>query len=182
MISHKLEMALVMAIREAKIHRHEYVTVEHILYGLLHDDLAVQILAGCGFQPDSLKKKLEEFFETNLPVSKESKNDPIQTVGFNRVLQRAIAHVQSSGKKEVNPGDVLVAIFAEPDSFAVYFLKKEGISIRLSAVIGSLNGSCRSSAVAGRTTRCWSANPGSAKPLLLKALPSEFTMIRYRIS
>ena len=128
MISHKLEMALVMAIREAKIHRHEYVTVEHILYGLLHDDLAVQILAGCGCQPDSLKKKLEEFFETNLPVSKESKNDPIQTVGFNRVLQRAIAHVQSSGKKEVNPGDVLVAIFAEPDSFAVYFLKKEGIS------------------------------------------------------
>ncbi|MBU0730314.1 MAG: ATP-dependent Clp protease ATP-binding subunit ClpA [Proteobacteria bacterium] len=129
MINHKLEMALVMAIREAKIHKHEYVTVEHILYGLLHDDLAVQIILSCGGDTEKIKQNLEEFFETHVPVIKEGiANDPIQTIGFNRVLQRAIAHVQSSGKEEVSPSDALVALFAEPDSFAVYFLKKEGIN------------------------------------------------------
>ncbi len=128
MISHKLEMALVMAIREAKTHKHEFVTVEHILYGLLHDDMAVQIISTCGGNSDNLKKQLEHFFDTNIPtVTDDIDGDPIQTIGFNRVLQRAIAHVQSAGKNEVNPGDVLVAIFAEPDSHAVYFLRKEGI-------------------------------------------------------
>ncbi|MDA8164261.1 MAG: AAA family ATPase, partial [Desulfobacteraceae bacterium] len=134
MINQKLELALVMAIREAKSHRHEHVTVEHILYGLLHDELATEIINRCGGSKDSLKKKLEEFFATNLPTLKEeSAHDPTQTIGFNRVLQRAIAHVQSCGKKEVDSGDVLVAIFAEPDSFAAYFLQTEGLS-RLNVV------------------------------------------------
>jgi len=128
MISHKLEMALVMAIREAKTHRHEHVTVEHILYGLLHDDHAIDIITHCGGSRDSLKQKLETFFTANLPVVKaDESNEPAQTIGFNRVLQRAIAHVQSCGKKEVDSGDVLVSIFSEPESFAVFFLQSEGL-------------------------------------------------------
>jgi ATP-dependent Clp protease ATP-binding subunit ClpA len=128
MISQKVEIALVMAIREAKTRRHEHVTVEHILYGLLHDDLTRRIIIGCGGNVDSLKLNLESFFASNMPVlDPESPPDPIQTIGFNRVLQRAIAHVQSCGKKEVDSGDVLAAIFNEPDSFAVYYLESEGL-------------------------------------------------------
>jgi len=134
MISHKLEMALVMAIREAKSHRHEHVTVEHILYGLLHEEQAVKIITNCGGDRDSLKKKLETYFAANLPTTNEEESgEPAQTIGFNRVLQRAIAHVQSCGKKEVDSGDVLVSIFSEPESFAVFFLQSEGLE-RLSVV------------------------------------------------
>ena len=129
MINAKLEAALVRAIREAKVRKHEHVTVEHILYGLLDDELAARIILGCGGEPDGMKKKLEEFFDSSLPAVKTGLgHDPIQTLGFNRVLQRAIAHVQSCGKKEVDAGDVLAAIFAETESFAVYFLHSEGIS------------------------------------------------------
>jgi ATP-dependent Clp protease ATP-binding subunit ClpA len=129
MINQKVEMALVMAIREAKKRRHEHVTVEHILYGLLHDELAVKIIEGCGGSREALIKDLESFFVLNLPVLEEgTTTDPVQTIGFNRVLQRAIAHVQSCGKAEVDSGDVVTAIFAEPESFAVYFLEKEGVT------------------------------------------------------
>ncbi|MFH1021316.1 MAG: AAA family ATPase, partial [Pseudomonadota bacterium] len=129
MINAKLEIALVRAIREAKIRRHEHVTVEHILYGLLDDELAATAIVVCGGDPEGMKKRLEDFFASNLPMVKEGiAHDPIQTLGFNRVLQRAIAHVQSCGKKEVDAGDVLAAIFAEAESFAVYFLHSEGIS------------------------------------------------------
>lgn len=128
MINDKLEIALVRAIREAKSRKHEHVTVEHILYGLLHDELASEIIVNSGGSVGSMKKKLEDFFSTNLPAVKDGLvNDPVQTIGFNRVLQRAIAHVQSCGKKEVDAGDVLIAIFSETESFAVYFLQSEGI-------------------------------------------------------
>ncbi len=134
MISQKVEIALVMAIREAKTRRHEHVTVEHILYGLLHDDLTRRIIIGCGGNVDSLKLNLESFFASNMPIlDPDLPADPIQTIGFNRVLQRAIAHVQSSGKNEVDSGDVLAAIFNEPDSFAVYYLESEGL-VRLDVV------------------------------------------------
>jgi ATP-dependent Clp protease ATP-binding subunit ClpA len=129
MINAKLEIALVRAIREAKIRKHEHVTVEHILYGLLDDDLAARTIVVCGGDPEGMKKRLEDFFASNLPMLKKGlPHDPIQTLGFNRVLQRAIAHVQNCGKKEVDAGDVLAAIFAEVESFAVYFLHSEGIS------------------------------------------------------
>ncbi len=129
MINQKVEIALIMAIREAKKRHHEHVTVEHILYGLLHDDMTVQIINGCGGHADLLKQELESFFSQNLPVlDEDSLTDPVQTIGFNRVLQRAIAHVQSCGKAEVDSGDVITAIFSEPESFAVYYLEKEGLS------------------------------------------------------
>ncbi|MEA3546503.1 MAG: ATP-dependent Clp protease ATP-binding subunit ClpA [Thermodesulfobacteriota bacterium] len=128
MISHKVEKALVMAIREAKIRQHEHVTVEHILFGLLHDDMAAEIINNCGGNIDNLKSSLETFFNKNLPIFEEIGQEPSQTIGFNRVLQRAIAHVQSCGKNEVDSGDVLTAIFSEPESFAVYFLQSEGLN------------------------------------------------------
>ncbi|MDF1577361.1 MAG: ATP-dependent Clp protease ATP-binding subunit ClpA [Desulfobulbales bacterium] len=128
MINHDLEMALFRAIHEAKKRKHEHVTVEHILYALLHEDMALSIITDCGGDPAGLKEKLEKFFATNMSTAKEEPaEDPIQSIGFNRVLQRAISHVQSCGKKEVDSSDVLVAIFAEPESHAVYFLKSEGL-------------------------------------------------------
>jgi ATP-dependent Clp protease ATP-binding subunit ClpA len=127
MLSRELELALIKAIKEAKTHRHEYVTVEHILYGLLHDDLARHIIDKCGGNNDNLKERLERFFAGNLPVLKKEDAEPAQTIAFNRVLQRAVNHVQSCGKKQVDTGDVLVSIFTEAESHAVYFLGTEGI-------------------------------------------------------
>ncbi|HSH13686.1 MAG TPA: AAA family ATPase, partial [Desulfurivibrionaceae bacterium] len=123
-----MEVALVMAIREANGRRHEHVTVEHILYALLNDELAAGIIGGCGGSLENLKDKLEKFFASSLSLLKpESEEEPLHTIGFNRVLQRAIAHVQGCGKKEVDAADVLVAIYAEPESYAAYFLKSEGV-------------------------------------------------------
>ncbi len=134
MISKSLEAALVRAIREAKEYRHEYVTVEHMLYGLLHDELAGYIIQECGGSTANLKNRLESFFTGELPVhSPEVQGEPAQTVAFNRVLQRAVAHVQSCGKKEVDSGDVLVSIFSEAESHAVFFLGSEGLG-RMSVV------------------------------------------------
>ncbi len=134
MISKALETALVRAIREAKNHHHEYVTVEHMLYGLLYDDLADYIIQECGGSTSSLKNRLESFFTGELPIhSPEVQGEPAQTVAFNRVLQRAVAHVQSCGKKEVDSSDVLVSIFSEAESHAVFFLGSEGLG-RMSVV------------------------------------------------
>jgi len=127
MLSRELELALIKAIKEAKNHRHEYVTVEHILYGLLHDDLARHIIDKCGGNNDNLKGRLERFFSGSLPLLKNEEAEPAQTIAFNRVLQRAVNHVQSCGKKQVDTGDVLVSIFTETESHAVYFLGTEGI-------------------------------------------------------
>jgi ATP-dependent Clp protease ATP-binding subunit ClpA len=128
MLSKTLEMALIRAIREAKSHNHEYVTVEHMLYGLLHDDLTHYIISECGGSTDNLKSKLEEFFLGGIPqLSPQAASEPAQTLAFNRVLQRAVAHVQSCGKMEVDSGDVLVSIFSESESHAVHFLGSEGV-------------------------------------------------------
>jgi len=127
MLSRELELALIKAIQEAKTYRHEYVTVEHMLYGLLHDDLARHVISNCGGNEASLKKRLEQFFIGGLPILKNASAEPSQTLAFNRVLQRAVNHVQSCGKKQVDTGDVLVSIFSEPDSHAVYFLGSEGV-------------------------------------------------------
>ncbi|MDR3629432.1 MAG: ATP-dependent Clp protease ATP-binding subunit ClpA [Desulfocapsaceae bacterium] len=128
MLSKTLEMALIRAIREAKSYNHEYVTVEHMLYGLLHDELTRYIIRECGGSIENLKQRLEKFFSGEIPrLSANSSSEPAQTLAFNRVLQRAVAHVQSCGKQEVDSGDVLVSIFAESESHAVYFLDSEGI-------------------------------------------------------
>ena len=129
MLSKTLEASLIKAIKEAKTHNHEFVTVEHMLYGLLYDELTTYIISECGGSVDVLKQKLESFFVAEIPtISATTGTDPTQTIAFNRVLQRAVAHVQSCGKKEVDSGDVLVAIFSETESHAVYFLSAVGVS------------------------------------------------------
>lgn len=128
MLSKTLERSLIMAIREAKNHNHEYVTVEHMLYGLLHDDLTSYIINECGGSTQALKERLESFFIREIPkLSATGGGEPTQTIAFNRVLQRAVAHVQSCGKQQVDSGDVLVSILAEEESHAVYFLTAIGI-------------------------------------------------------
>lgn len=128
MLSKELETALIRAIREAKTHRHEYVTIEHMLFGLLQDDLTRHIIDKCGGNHETLKQRLEEFFIGNMPIiKKDGTVEPAQTIAFNRVLQRAVNHVQSCGKKQVDTGDVLVSIFTETESHAVFFLGSEGV-------------------------------------------------------
>ncbi len=128
MLSKTLEKALIRAIREAKSQKHEYVTVEHMLYGLLHDELTSYIISECGGSPETLKEKLEQFLAVEIPkLSSTGPSEPAQTMAFNRVLQRAVAHVQSCGKQEVDSGDVLVSIFSESDSHAVFFLSSIGV-------------------------------------------------------
>lgn len=129
MINKALEQSLVRAIQEAKEREHQFVTVEHMLYGLLTDDLAIYIIAECGGSIDSLKTRLESFLETKIPkIPSTVREDPAQTVAFNRVLQRALSHVKSCGKKEADAGDILVSIFSEKDSHAVYFLTSLGLN------------------------------------------------------
>ena len=128
MLSKTLEKALILAIREAKSHHHEYVTVEHMLYGLLHDDLTNYIINECGGSTQAIKERLEKFFIREIPkLPEKSQTEPAQTIAFNRVLQRAVAHVQSCGKQQVDSGDVLVSILAEEESHAVFFLTSAGI-------------------------------------------------------
>jgi ATP-dependent Clp protease ATP-binding subunit ClpA len=128
MLRKTLEKALIRAIREAKNHNHEYVTVEHMLYGLLHDDLTSYIITECGGSTEVLKERLEKFFIMEIPkLSATGRGEPAQTIAFNRVLQRAVAHVQSCGKQQVDSSDVLVSILSEDESHAVYFLTSVGI-------------------------------------------------------
>lgn len=128
MLTKTLEMALIRAIREAKTHNHEYVTVEHMLYGLLQDELTEYIISECGGSVEGLKDKLESFLAASIPkLTQKEGDEPSQTLAFNRVLQRAVSHVQSCGKKEVDSGDVLVSIFSEPESHAVHFLSSVGV-------------------------------------------------------
>ena len=129
MIAQELEVSLHMAFVEARQKRHEFITVEHLLLALLDNPSAADALRACGAKPDGLRKELSTFIDEHTPtVSGEDDIDTQPTLGFQRVIQRAILHVQSSGKKEVNGANVLVAIYGEKDSHAVYFLQKQGVT------------------------------------------------------
>ncbi|RCS58475.1 ATP-dependent Clp protease ATP-binding subunit ClpA [Parvibium lacunae] len=131
MISQELEVSLHMAFVEARQQRHEYITVEHLLLALLDNPSATNVLRACAANIDDLRKSLTNFIKDNTPViSGQDEVDTQPTLGFQRVIQRAIMHVQSSGqgKKEVTGANVLVAIFGEKDSHAVYFLHQQGIT------------------------------------------------------
>jgi ATP-dependent Clp protease ATP-binding subunit ClpA len=129
MIAQELEVSLHMAFVEARQKRHEFITVEHLLLALLDNPSAAETLRACGGNIEQLRRDLTGFIEEHTP-SIEGKDDidTQPTLGFQRVIQRAILHVQSSGKKEVNGANVLVAIFGEKDSHAVYYLQKQGIT------------------------------------------------------
>lgn len=131
MIAQELEVSLHMAFVEARQQRHEFITVEHLLLALLDNPSAAEVLRACSANVDDLRKALDNFIKDNTPqVAGTDDVDTQPTLGFQRVIQRAIMHVQStgSGKKEVTGANVLVAIFGEKDSHAVYYLHQQGVT------------------------------------------------------
>ena len=131
MIAQELEVSLHMAFVEARQQRHEFITVEHLLLALLDNPSAAEVLRACSANVDDLRKSLTHFIKDNTPqVAGVDEVDTQPTLGFQRVIQRAIMHVQStgSGKKEVMGSNVLVAVFGEKDSHAVYYLHQQGVT------------------------------------------------------
>src|SRR3569623_655951 len=129
MLSQDLEKTLYVVFREARERLHEFVTVEHLLLALLNNLAAARVLQACGSDIETLKKESHRFIEDTTPHLAPDDGREIQpTLGFQRVLQRAVFHVQSSGKKEVTGANVLVAIFSEQDSQAVYLLNRQNVT------------------------------------------------------
>ena len=129
MLSKELEFTLNLAFKDAREKRHEFMTVEHLLLALLDNPAAAEVLRSSGADIEVLKKELATFLEETTPLLPPNDNRETQpTLGFQRVLQRAVFHVQSSGKKEVTGANVLVAIFSEQESQAAYFLNKQDVT------------------------------------------------------
>lgn len=126
MMSQDLEKTIHRAFEEAKKRQHEYVCLEHLLFAITFDRVGREVLQHCGAQLEKLRQQLEDFFSSSVPDSDDG-SDPIYTLSFHFVLQLAASQVQSSGKQEMDAGNVLVAIFREPESHAVYFLGLQGI-------------------------------------------------------
>ncbi len=134
MFSKELEVTISLLYKEARARRHEFMTVEHLLLGLLENPAAAEVLQACGADLKLLGADLRSIVEETVPVLPPSETKDTQpTLGFQRVLQRAVFHVQSSGKQEVTGANVIVAIFGEKESHAVYFLHKQEVA-RLDAV------------------------------------------------
>ena len=151
MIAQELEVSLHMAFVDAKQKRHEFITVEHLLLALLDNPSAAEALRACNVNMEELRRELLVFISEHTPTVVEGEEiDTQPTLGFQRVIQRAILHVQSSGKKEVTGANVLVAIFGEKDSHAVFFLQRHDVT-RLDVVNFLSHGITRSSASGSRT-------------------------------
>ena len=134
MLSKNLEKSLHRAFALAGERRHEYATLEHLLLALTEDEDGLPVLKACGVDVDRLRHDLENFLDTRLKgIIAQSPGEPLPTAGFQRVVQRAAVHVQSSGRNEVTGANVLIALFSERDSHAVSFLENQGMS-RLDAV------------------------------------------------
>ena len=130
----ELETTLHNALGEASKRRHEYATLEHLLMALVDDTHASQVMTACGVNRDELKATVKQYLDGELSaLVADSATDPTPTSGFQRVVQRAILHVQSSGRDDVTGANVLVALFSERESYAVYFLQQQDMS-RLDAV------------------------------------------------
>jgi ATP-dependent Clp protease ATP-binding subunit ClpA len=129
MIAQELEVTLHMAFMDARQKRHEFISVEHLLLAMLDNPSAAEVLRACGANLDAMREQIGKFIDEHTPkVGGEDEVDTQPTLGFQRVIQRAILHVQSSGKKEVTGANVLVAVFGEKDSHAVYFLSQQGVT------------------------------------------------------
>ena len=129
MLDSELEKNLNEAFKLAHRKKHEFVTVEHLFLSILGNNDAIEVLNYCGADIEALQKNLESYIKETTPLISEEEEQEIQpTLGFQRVLQRAVFHVQSSGKKEVNGANLLVAIFSEKESHSVYLLQQEGIT------------------------------------------------------
>jgi ATP-dependent Clp protease ATP-binding subunit ClpA len=129
MISKELSATLGLAVREAKRRRHEYVSIEHILFAILNDPTGVEIVENCGGDADNLLNALEKFFDEKIEQIAEGDDYVLQqTIGFQRVIQRAVNHARSAEKQEVAVADVVASIFLEKDSHAEFFLSSEGVT------------------------------------------------------
>ena len=130
----ELEQTLHNALTAASTRRHEYATLEHLLLALVDDEHASKVMTACGVELGELRDAVTLYLDTELDALKvEGDSDPSPTSGFQRVVQRAILHVQSSGREEVTGANVLVALFSERESYAVFFLQQQDMS-RLDAV------------------------------------------------
>jgi len=146
MLSKELEFSLNQAFKRARERRHEFLTVEHLLLALLDNPAAVEVLRACGADLERLRRELDSFVDETTPLlPDDEKRDTQPTLGFQRVLQRAVFHVQSAGRKEVSGANVLVAIFSEQDSQAVYLLDQQDIT-RLDVVNYISHGLAKSAA------------------------------------
>ncbi len=130
MLNRELEVTLNLAFKDARTKRHEFMTVEHLLLALLDNGAAATVLRACGADMERLRRELRDFVDSATPLIPEADEvrETQPTLGFQRVLQRAVFHVQSSGKQEVTGANVLVAIFSEQESHAVYLLRKQDIA------------------------------------------------------
>ncbi|MDR6353467.1 ATP-dependent Clp protease ATP-binding subunit ClpA [Pseudomonas psychrotolerans] len=130
MLNRELEVTLNLAFKEARTKRHEFMTVEHLLLALLDNEAAATVLRACGANIDRLRRDLLEFIDSTTPLipQQDDERETQPTLGFQRVLQRAVFHVQSSGKREVTGANVLVAIFSEQESQAVFLLKQQSVA------------------------------------------------------
>lgn len=129
MISKELSAILSFAVREAQRRRHEYLCIEHLLLSILYDGTGTEIIEGCGGNIENLNNALEEFLNEKMESVPEEKDYVLQqTIGFQRVIQRAVNHARSAEKEEIYVGDILASIFQERDSYAAYFLHQEGIT------------------------------------------------------
>ncbi|HFD91909.1 MAG TPA: AAA family ATPase, partial [Gammaproteobacteria bacterium] len=128
MLSKDVEHTLNIAFQEAREKKHEFITVEHILLALIDNAAAASILHACGADLEVLKRELTTFLDETTPLLTDDEKETQPTLGFQRVLQRAVFHVQSSGKREVSAPNILVAIFGEQDSQAVYFLNEQNLT------------------------------------------------------
>src|SRR3981189_2352804 len=164
MLSRNLEQTLHRALSLASERRHEYATLEHLLLGLADDTDAATVLKACGVDLDKLRNDLTEFLDKDLAgLATDRPGDPKPTAGFQRVVQRAAIHVQSSGRDEVTGANVLVALFSERDSHAVSFLENQGMT-RPDAVDYISHGKAKvpGRARAGRVTGSGEENGGEA--------------------
>ena len=147
-----LEQTLHNALSAASSRRHEYATLEHLLLALIDDTHASRVMAACGVQTTELKEAVVHYLDNELEALKiEGETDPTPTSGFQRVVQRAILHVQSSGRDEVTGANVLVALFSERESYAVYFLQQQDMS-RLDAVTYISHGVGKGEAISAQPT------------------------------
>jgi ATP-dependent Clp protease ATP-binding subunit ClpA len=128
MLSDELRVALGMAVERARDRHHEFLTLEHLLFGLLHDPSATDILEACGANLEALEREVEGILDAFEVFGEDAEYDPVQTMGFRRVMQRAILHVQAAGKGPVDGGNLLVAMYSEAESGAVYLLEQMGVS------------------------------------------------------
>ncbi len=129
MLSPELSATLQRAVADTRRRRHEYLTLEHLLLAMLDDPSAIDVVTKCGGEPDKLRAELEQFLTDNVePLPDDEESGPDQTLAFQRVFQRAAMHVQGAGRAQMTTGNLLVAMYRERDSFAVFLLEKQGVT------------------------------------------------------